>query len=140
VTAAWAAAADYRGVVDALQRVGHVNEAGLVAFSQGVDRLLQRDLMRVVLGELGHVILCRFWVYANVSGGVAVSLVRAAAAVLENNLLSMPQNRLHFAEVEHPVVCLDLNVYRNGHGTLKFTGLGSEFLIGVVTCVLLSHL
>ena len=140
MTAAGAAAADYGGVVVALHRVSHVDEAGLVAFSERVERVFQRDLMRVVLGELGHVILCGFKVYANMSRGIAVSFVRAAAAVLENNLLSVSQNPFHFAEVEYPVVCLDLNVYRDGDGALKFTGFGSKFLVCVVTWVSLSHL
>ena len=140
MAAAGAAAADYGGVVVTLVRVGHVNEAGLVALSQGFERLFQRDLMRVVFGKLCHVVLCGFEVYADVSRGVAVLFFRAAAAVLENNLLGLLQKLLDFAEVEYSVVCFDLNVHGDGDGVLKFAGLGSKFLVSVVVCVSLFHL
>jgi len=75
-----------------------------------------------------------------VQGGVAVPLVRAASAVLEDNSLGLLQKLLCFAEVEHSVVCLDLNVNGDSDGALKITRLGSQFLGGVVTFVSLPHL
>ena len=140
MAAAWAAAADYRGVVFALHSVRHVDEAGFVALLQGFKRLFQCNHLRIVLGKLGDVILFRFQVYANMSGGVAVSFFHAAAAVLKNNLISLFQKAFDFAEVEYSVVCLDLNVYGDGDGALKFMRFGLEFLVRVVACVSLSHL
>jgi len=62
VATAGAAAADYGRVVVALHRVGHVNEAGFVALSQSFEGFIERDFVRVVFGELCHVILGWFQV------------------------------------------------------------------------------
>lgn len=86
VAAAGTAAADYRRAVVALHCVSHVDEAGLVAPSQSIERLLQRGLVGIVSCELGQIVLGGFYAYADISWSVAVPLVGAAAAVLKNDL------------------------------------------------------
>ena len=135
VAAAGTAAAYYRSVVAALHRVGHVYEASLVASSQSVESLFASGLVRVIHSIFGDVVFWGIYVYAHVTWGVAVPFVRAAAAVLKDDSAGLSQDSFHFAEVEHPVVCVNLDVYRDRDGALEFTGLGSKLLFGVVAWV-----
>jgi hypothetical protein len=58
---------------------------------------------------------------------------------LEDYFPSLSQDLFHFAEIEYPVICFDLKVYRYCDGAFQFTSLVAEFLIGVIAWVSLSH-
>jgi hypothetical protein len=139
VAAAGTAAAYYRSAVAALHRVSHMYEAGLVASSQTVERLFERGLMRVIHSILGDVVFWGIYVYAYVSWGVAIPFVSAAAAVLKDDSAGLSQDSFHFAEVEHPVVCVNLDVYRDRDGALEFASLGSELIVCAVSRISLPH-
>ncbi len=140
VATARAAAAHYRGMIVVLHRVSHVDKAEFVAPPQSVECPLQRGLMGVTSCVLGDVIFRRVYGDADVSRGIAVPLVRAVATVLEDDVLSLPQELLHFTEVKYSVVSFNFNVCRDRDGALEFTGLGSKLLFGVVAWVPLPHL
>lgn len=139
VAAAGTAAAYYRSAVAALHRVSHMYEASLVASFQGVESLFENGLVRVIHSIFGDVVFWGIYVYAYVAWGVAVPFVRAAAAILKDDSAGLSQDSLHFAEVEHPLVCVYLDVYRDRDGALEFTSLGSELIVCVVSRISLPH-
>jgi hypothetical protein len=114
-------------------------EASLMASSQSVESLFERGLVRVIYSILGDVVFWGIYVYAHVEWGVAVPFVCAAAAVLKDDSSGLSQDFFHFAEVEHSMVCVYLDVYRDRDGTFEFTSLGSEFIVCVVSRISLPH-